>query len=289
MSWDMTKAQETVDQVLKVCPIMTSDKARTSLEMVYDDFVDDSEARQIDAVNAVLITVFGDPKHAKAQIADGKSLDIFLALLTDFRAEAWKKERRSARLARDAQAAKKAAEATGLIGDLKIRYAGAKKAQAQLEKEKADTILELQTLEASKTMMSERMSQANLEAKRSNEKVEELKTQVKGHREHTAVGLDGTKGQQIAMQADLDSFREQIQSQVDRMSHDVDSRLKEASKQQTDAMVQMSEQIARAVSAETTAQADRIEQMFGQMMAAQASSKLLLDKESKQDKEATPP
>jgi hypothetical protein len=31
-----------------------------------------------------------------------------------------------------------------------------------LEKEKADTILELQTLEASKTMMSERMAQANL-------------------------------------------------------------------------------------------------------------------------------
>jgi hypothetical protein len=50
--------------------------------------------------------------------------------------------------------------------------------QAQLEKEKADTILELQTLEASKTMMSERMAQANLQAKRSNEKVEGLKTQV---------------------------------------------------------------------------------------------------------------
>jgi hypothetical protein len=51
----------------------------------------------------------------------------------------------------------------------------------------------------------------------------------------------------------------------------------------------MSEQIARAVSAETTAQANRIEQMFGQMMAAQASSTTLLTKESNQDKKVTPP
>ena len=84
----------------------------------------------------------------------------------------------------------------------------------------------------------------------------------------------------MAMQADLDSFREQIQHQVDRMPHNAHSRLNEASKQQTDAMAQMSEQIARAVSAETTAQANRIEQMFGQMMAAQASSTALLTKES---------
>jgi hypothetical protein len=73
------------------------------------------------------------------------------------------------------------------------------------------------------------------------------------------------------------------------MSQDVDSRLNEASKQQTDAMVQMSEQIARAVSTESTAQANRIEQMFGQVMAAKASSNLLLTKKNNQDKEATPP
>ena len=84
----------------------------------------------------------------------------------------------------------------------------------------------------------------------------------------------------MAMQADLDSFHRHIQSQVDRMSQDVDSRLNEASKQQTDAMVQMSEQIARAVSTESTAQANRIEQMFGQVMAAKASSNLLLTKKT---------
>jgi hypothetical protein len=94
MSWDMTKTQESVDQVLKVYPNKTSDKARTLLEMVYDDLVDDSETCQIAAVNAALTTAFGDPKHAKTQGAGGKPLDIFLPLLTDFRAEAraWKKE-----------------------------------------------------------------------------------------------------------------------------------------------------------------------------------------------------
>ena len=126
-----------------------------------------------------------------------------------------------------------------------------------------------------------------LQAKRSNEEVEDLKTQVKVFREHTAVGLGGAEGQQMAMQAGLDSFREQIQRQVDWMSHNVDSRLDEASKQQTDAMAQMSEQIARAVSAETTAQADRIKQMFEcsarWWQHKQASSNLLLTKE------ATPP
>jgi hypothetical protein len=79
-------------------------------------------------------------------------------------------------------------------------------------------------------MMSEGMAQANLEAKRSNEKVEDLKTQVKVFREHEVVGPDGAEGQQMAMQAGLDSFREQIQRQVDWMSHNVDSRLDEASK-----------------------------------------------------------
>jgi hypothetical protein len=48
-----------------------------------------------------------------------------------------KKKQRSARLARDAQAAKKAAGAACLIGDLQIRYTGTKKAQAQLEKRKS--------------------------------------------------------------------------------------------------------------------------------------------------------
>jgi hypothetical protein len=43
------------------------------------------------------------------------------------------------------------------------------------------------------------------------------------------------------------------------------------------------------VSAESTAQANRIEQMFGQVMAAQASSNLLLTKENNQDKDVTPP
>jgi hypothetical protein len=64
-------------------------------------------------------------------------------------------------------------------------------------------------------MMSEMVSQANLKAKRSaDEKVEDLKTKVKVYREHTVEGLDGTEGQQMAMQADLDSFREHIQRQV---------------------------------------------------------------------------
>jgi hypothetical protein len=59
--------------------------------MAYDDFVDDSETCQITAVNAALATAFGDPKHAKTQGAGGKPLEIFRALLTDFRAEprAW--------------------------------------------------------------------------------------------------------------------------------------------------------------------------------------------------------
>jgi hypothetical protein len=56
--------------------------------MAYDDLVDDSEACQIDAVDTALTTVFGDPKHAKTQVAGGKSMDSFLALLTGFRAEA---------------------------------------------------------------------------------------------------------------------------------------------------------------------------------------------------------
>jgi hypothetical protein len=51
----------------------------------------------------------------------------------------------------------------------------------------------------------------------------------------------------------------------------------------------MAEQIARSVTAEPLAQSNCIEQMFGAMMAAQASSTQLLTKESNQDKEVTPP
>jgi hypothetical protein len=50
----------------------------------------------------------------------------------------------------------------------------------------------------------------------------------------------------------------------------------------------LSEQIVRSVTAEPFAQSNRIEQMFGEMMAAQASSTQLLTKESNQDKEVTP-
>jgi hypothetical protein len=82
----------------------------------------------------------------------------------------------------------------------------------------------------------------------------------------------------MAMQAGLDSFRAQMQSHVDtgrrRISTPVSMR--QANIRQIDAVMRMSEQIARTVTAETsTAQADRVEQMFGQMMAAQANPKLL--------------
>jgi hypothetical protein len=55
-----------------------------------------------------------------------------------------------------------------------------------------------------------------------------------------------------------------MQSKLDRLTNYVESRLEKASKQQTDVMLQMSEQIARAVvAAEPTAQSNRIEQMSG--------------------------
>jgi hypothetical protein len=50
------------------------------------------------------------------------------------------------------------------------------------KKKKRTRSWELHALEASKARMSERISEANLKVKRSNEKVEELKTQVKGHK-----------------------------------------------------------------------------------------------------------
>jgi hypothetical protein len=127
-------------------------------------------------------------------------------------------------------------------------------------------------------------------AKKSDEKVEKLKTQVKGYKENKVVGMDGSEGKKkMEMQADLDSFRDHMQSKLDRLTNDVESRLEEASKQQTNVMLQMSEQIVRSVTAEPLAQSNRIEQMFGAVMAAQASSTQLLTKESNQDKEVTPP
>jgi hypothetical protein len=130
-----------VEQLLKLFPIMALDKARSLLELVCDDHIDDAETSQISAANATLARVFGDPKHAKAKNAGGDSLDNFLALLTDLRAEtkAWKKEQRDARRASDALAAKKASASSNLITDLciKARYAGEKKRQEQAEKRKA--------------------------------------------------------------------------------------------------------------------------------------------------------
>jgi hypothetical protein len=67
---------------------MTLDKARSLLELVCDDHIDDSEAFQTSAANATLARVFGDPRHAEAKNAGGDSLDNFLPLLTDLRAEA---------------------------------------------------------------------------------------------------------------------------------------------------------------------------------------------------------
>jgi hypothetical protein len=101
-------------------------------------------------------------------------------------------------------------------------------------------------------MLSSQVSEAYRNAKKSNEKVESLKTQVKGYKENKVVGMDGSEGQKMAMQADLDSFRDHMQSQVDKLSKEVDSRLEEASKQQTNVMLHMSEQIARAVAAESS-------------------------------------
>jgi hypothetical protein len=41
----------------------------------------------------------------------------------------------------------------------------------------------------------------------------------------------------MAMQADLDSFCDHMQSKLDRLTNDVESRLEEASKQQTNVML----------------------------------------------------
>ena len=79
MVWDVTKAQVCVEQLLKLFPNMALDKARSLLELVCDDYIDDSETFQTSAANAALAKVFGDPKHAEAKNAGGDSLDNFLA------------------------------------------------------------------------------------------------------------------------------------------------------------------------------------------------------------------
>jgi hypothetical protein len=109
MVWDVTKAQVCVEQLLKLFPNMALDKARSLLELVCDDYIDDSETFQTSAANAALAKVFGDPKHAEAKNAGGDSLGNFLPLLTDLRAEAraWKKEQRDARRKGDAAAGRK--------------------------------------------------------------------------------------------------------------------------------------------------------------------------------------
>lgn len=110
-------------------------------QLVCDDHIGDSETFQQtpgpSAANAALAKVFGDPRHAEAKSAGGDSLDSFLPLLTDLRAEgarAWKKEQRDARRASDELAAKKASASSNLIIDLKARYADEKKKQEQAEK-----------------------------------------------------------------------------------------------------------------------------------------------------------
>jgi hypothetical protein len=92
-----------------------------------------------------------------------------------------------------------------LIIDLKARYAGEKKKQKQAEEARQDTLLVLQTLEASRDRLSGQVSGAYKNAKKSDEGVEKLKTQVKGYKENKVVGMDGSEGQKMAMQADLDS------------------------------------------------------------------------------------
>ena len=92
-----------------------------------------------------------------------------------------------------------------MIIDLKARYAGEKKKQKQAEEAKQDTPLRLQTLGASRDQLPGQVSGAYKNAKKSEEKVEKLKTQVKGYKENKVVGMDGSEGQKMAMQADLDS------------------------------------------------------------------------------------
>ena len=62
LTWDVTKAQACVEQLLDLFPDMTLEKARSLLELVCDDYIDDSEVLQTSAANATLAKVFNDPK-----------------------------------------------------------------------------------------------------------------------------------------------------------------------------------------------------------------------------------
>ena len=59
MEWDVTNAKACVGQLLKLFPDMALEKARSLLELVCDDHIDDSEALQTSAANATLAKVFG--------------------------------------------------------------------------------------------------------------------------------------------------------------------------------------------------------------------------------------
>jgi hypothetical protein len=83
MVWDVTKAQAYVEQLLKLFPKLALDKARSLLELVCGDYIDDSETSQTSAANAALAKAFGDPKHTEAKSAGGDSLDNFLPLHHD--------------------------------------------------------------------------------------------------------------------------------------------------------------------------------------------------------------
>jgi hypothetical protein len=78
LMWDVTKAQACVERLLQLFPKMTPDKARSLLEVVCGDHIDDSEVLQTTAANATLAKVFGDPRYTEAKNAGGDSLNNFL-------------------------------------------------------------------------------------------------------------------------------------------------------------------------------------------------------------------
>jgi hypothetical protein len=61
MVWDLSKAQVCVEQLLKLFPHMALDQARSLLELVCGDYIDDSETFQTSAANATLAKAFGGP------------------------------------------------------------------------------------------------------------------------------------------------------------------------------------------------------------------------------------
>jgi hypothetical protein len=56
MAWDVTKAQACVEQLLKLFPKLTLDKARSLLELVCDDFIDDSETPSMQKPKTLVVT-----------------------------------------------------------------------------------------------------------------------------------------------------------------------------------------------------------------------------------------